>query len=59
MPLENEAVESGGYWSLIRHNANFRHLWFGQIISLLGDWFNLLASAALVAELTNSGLAVA
>jgi MFS family permease len=30
----------------------------GQIISLLGDWFNLIASAALVAQLTKSGLAV-
>ena len=49
---------SGGYWVLVRDNANFRYLWAGQIISLLGDWFNLIASAALVAELTNSGLAV-
>jgi len=30
----------------------------GQIVSLLGDWFNLLASAALVTSLTRSGLAV-
>jgi MFS family permease len=27
-------------------------------VSLLGDWFNLIASASLVAELTESGLAV-
>jgi len=33
-------------------------LWFGQIVSLLGDWFNLIASAALVTSLTESGLAV-
>lgn len=37
---------------------DFRFLWFGQIVSLLGDWFNLIASATLVAELTGSGLAV-
>lgn len=49
---------SGGYGRLIRDNANFRYLWLGQIISLLGDWFNLIASAALIAELTDSGLAV-
>ena len=49
---------SGGYWALVRDNANFRYLWSGQIISLLGDWFNLIASAALIAELTDSGLAV-
>jgi MFS family permease len=49
---------SVGYGELIRGNANFRNLWLGQIISLLGDWFNLIASAALVAELTRSGFAV-
>ncbi len=49
---------SDGYWALVRDNANFRYLWIGQIISLLGDWFNLIASAALIAELTDSGLAV-
>ena len=30
----------------------------GQIVSLLGDWFNLIASAALIAALTQSGTAV-
>ncbi len=47
-----------GYFSLVRQNSNFRNLWFGQIISLLGDWFNLIASASLIALLTKSGLAV-
>ena len=47
-----------GYGELIRGNANFRALWLGQIISLLGDWFNLIASAALIAELSQSGFAV-
>lgn len=47
-----------GYRELVLRNANFRYLWLGQIISLLGDWFNLVASAALVATLTESGLAV-
>jgi MFS family permease len=47
-----------GYGQLVRQNRNFRNLWLGQIISLLGDWFNLIASAALVATLTESGLAV-
>lgn len=46
------------YSALVRGNANFRQLWLGQIVSLLGDWFNLIASASLVAELTESGLAV-
>jgi MFS family permease len=53
-----EIQASIGYWSLIRRNSNYRSLWIGEIISLFGDWFNLLASAALVSNLTQSGLAV-
>lgn len=48
----------GSYLQLVRTNRNFRFLWFGQIVSLLGDWFNLIAAAALVASLTESGFAV-
>ena len=33
-------------------------MWLGQVVSLLGDWFNLIASATLIASLTGSGLAV-
>jgi MFS family permease len=51
-------VDAAGYAELIRENRNFRYLWFGQIISLLGDWFNLIASASLVATFTQSGFAV-
>ena len=47
-----------GYGQLVRENRNFRYLWFGQIISLLGDWFNLIASASLIALLTESGFAI-
>lgn len=47
-----------GYVQLVRENHNFRYLWFGQIVSLLGDWFNLIASASLIGMLTESGLAV-
>ncbi len=50
--------KSSGYWELIRGNRSFRYLWAGQIISLTGDWFNLIASAALIATLTQSGTAV-
>ena len=55
----NPAAQAAvGYTDLLRNNRNFRYLWFGQIVSLLGDWFNLVASAALVGMLTQSGLAV-
>ena len=47
-----------GYIELIRNNRNFRQLWYGQITSLFGDWFNLIASASLVAQLTGSGVAI-
>lgn len=46
------------YLQLVSQNPNFRYLWLGQIVSLLGDWFNLIASAALIATLTGSGVAV-
>lgn len=49
---------NSGYWQLIRGNRSFRYLWSGQIVSLTGDWFNLIASAALIASLTQSGTAV-
>jgi len=47
-----------GYLQLLRQNANFRSLWLGQVASLAGDWFNLIASAVLISELTGSGFAV-
>ncbi|MCC7358923.1 MAG: MFS transporter [Anaerolineales bacterium] len=53
----NPAV-SVGYGALLRNNHNYRNIWFGEIVSLFGDWFNLIASAALVAKLTGSGVAV-
>ena len=53
-----EIGKSVGYFQLLRQNPNFRWLWGGQVVSLLGDWFNLIASAILITELTGSGLAL-
>ena len=47
-----------GYFELLQINANFRWLWSGQLVSLLGDWFNLIASALLIRSLTDSKFAL-
>ena len=47
-----------GYFELLQTNSNFRWLWAGQLVSLLGDWFNIIASAILIHKITGSGLAV-
>lgn len=46
------------YVTLISQNKQYRYLWFSQVISQTGDWFNLIASASLVANLSGSGLAI-
>lgn len=45
------------YFELIRENSDFRKLYFGQAVSLLGDWFNFIAVQTLVFEITRSGFA--
>jgi MFS family permease len=50
--------ETTGYFELLRTNPNYRKLWLGEVISLFGDWFNLIASASLISNLTQSGTAV-
>lgn len=47
-----------GYWALLRRNKPFRQLWYGQIVSQLGDWFDSIALFALLFNLTGSGQAV-
>ncbi len=56
--LTHSERRQSGYLRLIRGNRAFRYLWGGQIVSLTGDWFNLIASAALIATLTQSGAAI-
>ncbi len=46
------------YVALLRANRNYRNLWLGRVVSNLGDWFNLLASATLIATLTDAGTAI-
>ncbi|MFT4974301.1 MAG: hypothetical protein ACI8S6_000183 [Myxococcota bacterium] len=37
-----------GYVALLRDNASFRRLFLSRLVSLFGDWFNLLAALALL-----------
>lgn len=46
------------YIGLLQQNRNYRYLWLGSLVSQLGDWFNLIASAGLVANLTGTGTAI-
>ncbi len=41
-------VDSLTYMQLLRRNQSFRRLWFGQVISELGNWFNFIAALGLV-----------
>jgi len=47
------------YLALLRENRDYRLLWFGQIVSQLGDWFNSVAVYALLLELTGNATSVA
>jgi MFS family permease len=52
------SVQPIGYAALLRRNQPFRRLWYGQIVSQLGDWFDSIALFALLLRLTGSGQAV-
>ena len=53
--LDERAGRRGGpYLALLRENPSFRRLWFAQLISLGGDWFNLVALTGLLLQLTGS-----
>lgn len=53
-----EVGEQTGYWTLVSGNKNFRRLWVGNLVSLLGDWFNTIALYVLITDLTGSPLAL-
>ena len=48
-----------GYFQLLQKNKPFRNLWFGQVVSELGDWLNSIAIYALILRLSDSGMAMA
>src|SRR5260221_12994516 len=44
---------------LIRSNRGFRFLWFGQVVSQLGDWFDTIAVYTITLRLTGSSRSLA
>ena len=48
-----------GYVRLLKTNRPFRHLWYGQVVSELGDWLNSIAIYMLVLKLSGTGTAMA
>jgi len=56
---ERPKESSIGYFPLLKHNSSFRNLWYGQVISELGNWVNSIALYALILQLTGSGMAMA
>ena len=50
---------STGYIHLLKTNRPFRHLWYGQVVSELGDWLNSIAIYTLVLQLSGTGTAMA
>jgi MFS family permease len=41
--VKKRQLTSVGYMELLRSNRNFRFLWFGQVVSQMGDWFDTIA----------------
>lgn len=46
------------YVTLLRVNVNYRRLWLGSVVSQLGDWLNLIATATLIANLSGASTAI-
>jgi MFS family permease len=47
------------YWRVLRRNPSYGRLWLADAVSLIGDWFSLIALSVLVSRYSDgSGLAV-
>jgi MFS family permease len=51
-------VAPPSYRQLLSDNANYRRLWFGELVSFLGDWFSTIALYEVVGALTDSAFAI-
>lgn len=54
-----ESLTGSGYLKVIRENRHFRQIWLAQVVSLLGDWFSLVAVVTIVTRYTGSAEALA
>lgn len=52
--MSDPAAAGSPYLGLLAGNRSFRRLWTAQLISLGGDWFNLVALTGLALHLTGS-----
>ena len=48
----------GDFLELLRRNRNYRWMWFGQIVSEIGDHFNTIAVFSLLLARTGSGVVI-
>lgn len=46
------------YLRLLQRNPRFRRLWYGQVVSQLGDWFASIALYTLILDMTGSAQAL-
>lgn len=46
------------YTTLLARNPNVRFLWFSQIASLFGDWFNFIGATELITHLAPSSISI-
>lgn len=46
------------YLALLRLRPGYRNLWLASLVSLLGDWFNTIASVMIVNRYTETDLAI-
>jgi MFS family permease len=51
-------MDSLTYIQLLRRNRTFRRLWWGQVISELGNWFNFIAGLGLVRMISHGDASV-
>lgn len=55
-PIKDLSIPGpAGYLEVLRNNRAFRHLWLGQVVSQMGDWFNTIALYTIILNLTGSG----